>query len=624
MRKLIFFLFSVFLFSANLNLLLNKLEKNEDLSNITKQESGGISYVITRYQLDMMQAHYLRDILQNTIIGYNENRYNVLDPWSAPFMPYSSVGLRIFIDNQEIGSAKYDNGLYLFGNINLDFVDHIEIYYMTPNYKDGIEPSFVIFKLYTKSPKRDEGNKLSFLHSSTKSNTAVFEHAKYNKNFSYFTHLSRSSINHKEYPIHNKNISRDEKNFHFLSKFNYKNSHLLINLIHKNLNDFMGMSLDGAPDKSHTYVNEAHVGYIYKGNFIFKYNFDYTHNKSEFKESPTPLYYEKIPIYPYNEPIYNIIEKDYGIINTFSFNKYLKYDKYDGWLGVDFRDKRMNYPLIIKNDTKIKYDSIKKQRVFSFFTENRYQINKRNIISLAYKGTRYFNIDKKDYYLKNYKAGHTFVYNKDNIFKLFYYHFEYPVPLYFYSFLSDENIVLNPQKGNALILKYKKNINNDNKLQLIYFTGKTKNYPYFVKDKNIYNSYISLKMLNLRYKYIYNEINTFSMDLSKMFFSKKSPLRADIKVSILNTHRHGRIEMFENYIFRKTIYDSSVSVIRNLKAGIKYSINDNLTFSIKGDNLLTHGYTRHYPIYNYLTNKISEYQIELQERKIITGLEYVF
>ena len=624
MKKFIFFLLSTCLFSANLNLMLNKLEKNEDLSNLTKQESGGISYVITRYQLDMMQAHYLRDILQNTIIGYGENRYNVLDPWSAPFMPYSSIGLRLFIDDQEIGSAKYDNALYLFGNINLDFVDHIEIYYMTPNYKDGIEPSFVIFKLYTKSPKRDEGNKISFFHSSTKSNTFVFEQAKYNKNFSYFAHLSRSAINHKKYNIQNRNISRDENNFHFLSKFNYKNSHLLINLIHKNLNDFMGMSLDGAPQKAHTYTNEAHIGYKYNGTFIFKYNFDYTHNKSEFIERPTPLYYEKIPVFPYYYPIYSVKEKDYGIINTLSFNKYLKYRKYDGWIGADFRDKRINFPLIIKNNTEFKYDSIKKQRVLSFFTENRYQINKKNIISLAYKGTRYYNLSANDYYLKNYKAGNTFVYNKNNIFKIFYYHFEYPVPLYFYSFLKNENIILSPQKGNALIFKYKKNLNDNNRFQIIYFIGKTKNYPYFIKDKNIYNSYISMKMLNFRYKYIYNEINTFSADLSKMFFSKKSPLNSDIKISFINTHRHGKIEMFENYIFRKTNYGSSISVIRNLKVGIKYNVTDNLTFSIKGDNLLSHGYTRYYPIYNYFTNKISEYQIELQERRIIIGLEYLF
>ena len=107
--------------------------------------------VITPY-LQRMQAKSLKDILKSTYpLGYNENRYGRPDPTTFPIAaaPFLSSMMRVFIDNQEITTGLYGSGIVLLGDINLEFVDHIEVYTQNPSYEYSTESTYVLVKLYS-------------------------------------------------------------------------------------------------------------------------------------------------------------------------------------------------------------------------------------------------------------------------------------------------------------------------------------------------------------------------------------------------------------------------------------------------------------------------------------------
>ena len=381
--KRIFFLFLIFNFlfaSENVKILLDEIEKNEDLSLKTKKESMGISYIITRYQLDMMQARTLKDVLKNTLIGYNISRFALLDPWRSNTLPYSSSGIRIFIDNQEITTARYDNGLFLLANLNLSFVDHIEVYYLNPSYSISIEPAYVIIKLYSKNPQRDDGKKLSFTYGSYGSNSQAFEYANSQENF--YTCFSRSEVNHKKVNIDSKSISRDNKNYHFLLTYNKKNTKILLNGLIQKQDPFIGIGWDGKSDNEREIIKNIHLGIENEIlGFNFSYMLDYMRESVSFSES-SGLYLKPIPTFPYIITIYDVALKGYGLINTIQMKKEYQNDKNKIIYGLSYRNKKMDYDFLKVNGQEVDYKGIKNQNVISLFLENNIQISQNNILTL--------------------------------------------------------------------------------------------------------------------------------------------------------------------------------------------------------------------------------------------------
>ena len=621
---ILFFLFVVNLFAVNLTVLLNQIEKNEDLSNKTKQESSGISYVITRYQLDMMQARYLRDILKNTIIGYEISRYGVLDPWRANNLPYSSNGIRVFIDNQEITTAQFDSGLFLLGNINLSFVDHIEVYYLNPSYSISTEPAYIIIKLYSKSPKKDEGKRVEVSYGTFGSNSVNFDVADGKSN--YYLHFSRSEVNHKKVQIDDKSISRDNNNAHFLWTYRYKNTSFLLNAIYQNQDPFLGISWDGKIDDGSQIYKEAHFGIEHKiDNWKLEYTCDYLRNNL--------YYYEENGLFVKNVPPYKILIKKiktigYGVVNTLKASYNENKDDHKLILGFDFRNKNVNYTDVKVNNMELDYEGMKKQSIISAYIEDNIQTKENLIFTLGYKFSKYLNDIMPDYNLHQYKANITYLYNKNNIYKVSYQHLEYSIPIYLYNNLYATSF-LKPQKIDALIGKYKRNFNTHD-VELVGFYGINKNYPIMqengtltTNDKDIYIKYISLK-----YHKNYNVINDFVAEYLYLK-AENVPLNRSYILLVLNTHRYKKFDFFENLVYKN--HEFKVNGVKSRKdgvdvsLGVKYNYNDNLSFSLKGENILGTNYENTYlRVVNFDISNIEGVNLELIDRKFTVSMEYWF
>ena len=627
--RVVFFLFLIFNFlfaSESVKTLLDEIEKNEDLSLKTKKESMGISYVITRYQLDMMQARTLKDVLKNTMVGYNISRFGVVDPWRSNNLPYSSNGIKIFIDNQEITTARYDNGLFLFGNLNLSFVDHIEVYYLSPSYSISTEPAYVIIKLYSKNPKRDEGKKLSFTYGSYGSNTQTFEYATSKKNF--YTCFSRSEVNHKKVNIDTKSVSRDNKNYHFLLTYNKRNTKVLLSGIIQKQVPFMGISWDGKLDNGKEEFKDLHFGIENSSlGFNFNYMLDYMRDSASFSES-TGLYLKPISTFPYFIPIYDVVSEGYGIINTFRMDKKYENDTSKIIYGLNYRNKKMNYNYVKVNGREVDYKGMKKQNVISLFLENNIQLLQNYVLTLGYEYSKYLNDNTSDYTLNQYKVSSTYLMNKDNIFKLGYQHIEYSVPPYIYKTFYGNND-LKPQKNDVVMLKYKTFLNEENELELIGFYGINRNFPVMQKDGTLKssNEKIYLKMFDVRFRKNYNVLNDFIIDLNYIKI-KNSILDTTWKIIVLNTHRYKKLDFFENVIYKKNRYETPIKIRKNgfdVSLGVKYNYNKNLTLSAKVENLFDSAYENSFlRIKNLNPVNIDKTDIQVIDKKFECGLEYWF
>ncbi|QCI27910.1 TonB-dependent receptor [Caminibacter pacificus] len=621
MRLLSFLLFFSILFAGDLNMLLNKIEKSEDLSKKTMQESAGISYVITRYQLDMMQAKYLSDVLKHTIIGYGENRYGITDPWNSYFIPYNTVGVRIFLDNQELTTAKYDNALFLYSKIDLSFIDHIEIYYMSPTYELSPEPAYIIIKLYSKDAKRDEGTRIATSYGTFKSNSQVVDFANSGK-YNVYTHFSRDYIGHKTIPYKDTLLNRDSLTYHYLlSVYNEKTRYLLSTIFYKQ-HSFLGLSVDGNIKKSLVWTKYLHFGIDHKfnDNFTFKYSLDYTNDKSVFAESPTPVFYSL----QFNIPLYDVLIKGIGKVHTTEFVYKKTTSKNKFVTGVSARFKRMDYPTIKLNSYYFDYEGVKRQDIYTAFMENNYQYLKNAILTLGAAYSIYESDNINDRKLKQYKIGNTYLLDKNDVFKLFFYHYEFGIPPYLISTLLGDSRNIEPQKTNVFIFKYKRQLNSSSNIEGIYMYAKHSNYLLFTKEglQSIPEP-MKLKIFNVRYHKNYNIINDFVIDASDMIL-EDAPIKKIIRIIFLNTHRIKKFDLFESLVFRYSKFGDSSKRGYDLNGGVKYNVNDNFSISLKAQNILNKRYENGYLTIDMNTQERDVITTPLLERSITLSVEYMF
>ena len=139
-------------------LCLKTIKKSQIFLKKTKDESAGNLIVYTRDDLERMQVESLKDILKSLRgFTYLENRFGQPDILNADPITYYSKSVRIYLNENELLTSLSGSGFIIFGDMEMDFIDHVEIYEGFPSFDIGVEPATIVIRLYTKSPKHDEG-----------------------------------------------------------------------------------------------------------------------------------------------------------------------------------------------------------------------------------------------------------------------------------------------------------------------------------------------------------------------------------------------------------------------------------------------------------------------------------
>ena len=616
MKKLALIVISTILYSQPLNILLNKIEKNNDLSMQTKQEAAGISYVITRYQLDMMQAKYLKDVLKNTAISDNTNRYNLIDPFSLNMSPFGNNNIKVYIDDYEINSMSSENSLFLFSNLSLDFVDHIEIYYFSSADKYFGEPTYVVIKLYSKDPKRDNGVNL-FTSSSKLYNSESFSYGDYKSN-PYYIYASRNQVTNSGIKVETKDVSKNSKTYHLFSKMKYGKNNFIFNSLIDKRDAFLGMSSNGEPDKSYMKNKQFLIGWDRKFDKIrINYTFNYQENLDDFAQEDKALFVKD------DKSIYTMYTSGKN------FTNYLKV----AYNIIDDKNSKFSTGLLVKNEHNFDIDyqingihnfnGIRNQTKYTVYVDNQYQYLKNSILNTSLSYSIYDNDVVDNYYLINFKIGNTYLLDNANIFKFFYFHIENTPPNYLVNSIF-QNSKLVPTITNSYVFKYKRKVDENNKFFITFITGDSKDQIVY-KDNGLENQHdkITLNLIDLRWSKNYNYINNFVIEMFSMNVNN-SQLKKQQQISILNTHRYYKFSFFENIIYKKVTTSHNNSGC-DLDLGIKYNVNENFTISIKGESLLAQRYENEYMRVDVDTGKtLTPFYYPSTPKNVDFSVEYNF
>ncbi|MFA9374618.1 MAG: hypothetical protein ACERKK_10725 [Poseidonibacter sp.] len=623
-NKLLFLLFlQSSLFAVDdftIDKLLTDIEKKTDLSSKTKLENGGISTIYTRDDINRMQVKSLKDILKLTRnVGYTENRYGLPDSlYQGSTQPFLSSTIRVFIDNQEITTSLYGSGLIILGDIDMGFVDHVEVYTQNPSFEFSTEPTYALIKLYSKKALKDEGGKISISKGSYgSSNISGYYSQELEKDWAYFVYLSLNDDKRKKYYSNNQKLSRDKKVSHLLASFYNDKSSILFEAISSNRDSFVDASTDASANLAKIEHQSIFLGYDYKNsNFSFLTSYGYMNTQTDFKDDNQTLYSQetKTDSHVYtNELKYNFNAQN---------NKLLT--------GVKYRFKKFDYEKLDVNNISKTSNNYDYQAVSTVFIENQYSLKENSIITT---GVEYIDV-KNNHSIQQdelllYRVGHTYTTNNWTN-KLINSHIETSLEPYLVN--SENKFItagyIKPQEINSIIenIIYEKD---NKKYEIILDYTKIKNYlSLSTNNTTLLNNYekdVFFKSATFNLTYKYNSYDKFLLSLRHLK-TQNMPNSNDGKYSTLilrNINTYEKFDVYNELIFsnnnidNKNYYDYTLA--------IKYNYTKDFNISLKGENLFSKAKTTNYDRVDPATSlSQSDLNISSIDKKIILSMEYLF
>ncbi len=564
--------------------LLELYRKDSDLSKKTKNEALGHITIFTRDDIERMQAYRLSDLLQSLrLFRYDENMLGMSDVFHEDPIPYLSSMIKIYINDHEITSAFTGNGLFVYGNIDLGFVDHVEVYESTSSTYVNTDPSLATIKLYSKEPSREDGSHIQAYVGSRGYNHQNIAYANNDENLKYYLYASRTDADRKQNEHKEHTLSRDFKDLHALFTLEYKNISLDAEILQHKQDTFLSYSMFATPQDSELdYLMgrlSTKISFLNDDSLIlslsalrFDENLDLNMDGSSWnnKVYNTKLVDDNLSSSGFDDTYDVKLEK------TFTINKHHLIT------GTQFRFKHLydveTYIRGIK-DTDPAYTE---NTILSFYVQDDYLFDEQHLFSISGKVNHYHTkTDKNDAILNAYQARTGYIYtSKLDSFKTFLSFMQMPTEQYALTVSESDKIeILNMID---LTAEYIKKINShqvsltaqffqyDNIDAIIGRTNNPKNESYSA---------------SIKYNYVFDEFN----HLKSMVYLNQFP-------SLLSNEKRksigGFLQIFNHYkkfdIFNEAVYyeliDMPVHGI-TYNASIRYHASKDLIFSLKGTNI---------------------------------------
>ncbi len=614
----LFFLFTIttYLYASDVERLLNDFNHKNNLSQKTIDENKGHLVLFTREKLEKMHAKTLKDIFKTTpVVYYHENRYTLPDPLSSgAFEPYRSNYIRLYIDGVEITQGWMGSGVMLYGDVNIDFVDHIEFYYMIPSFETSVEPAYLTIFLYSKDPKRDSGGKLSLIGGSRGYNSQSINFGEQKDELSYMVNFSHT--NSKREKIENgtsKPLSRDFERTQLFSYVKTEDQIFHLQVMKKETDSLAGMSLDATPLISEIDYLNMHLDYGIDFSKHWRAQFAYDWLKTDTRqEDDLPLVYA-------------------GNFMGNRFNATSKNSTYSGELT--YKEKIGDHRITAGIKGRMKeLDSFSvegygalplffnRESILSAFFQDQYALSKAELLTLGVEYSKVYrnsNIEEDD--LLQLRLG--YIYTSE--------HWSYKTYLYrtmftldpFSRYLDIQNFAHVPAQTTLGITQEVAYSTENSRFRLLLLlmqdedglvqnsaSGETKyfftilNYDY---DFDM-NNKMNLQLYYARYEDIF--------DLDKL---------EDTSGYLSFTNSYEKLDFYngvvwhQNSINHKNYFD--------LTSSVSWNVNENLTLTLKGQNLLDKAKkTSMFRVDPTTGNMMTPLEISPIDRRITLELEYLF
>ncbi len=622
---LLFLIFSNALFAYDIDQMLDLYRKESDLSQKTKNEALGHLTIYTRDDLERMQAYTLSDLLNSLrLCRYDENMIGLPDVLHTDPSIYSSDVVKIFINDHEISSAFAGSGLYLYGNIDLGFVDHVEIYEGSASSYVSTGLSAITIKLYSKDPKRELGGSIQAVGGSRKSHFENVSYAGVEKDWDYYLYASNTVANRQKYVHDGHSLSRDNNTKHAFMTMKYKNVKFGAELIDHKTDPFLGLSMFATP-------NEGDLHYLLKrisstmtflddDSLKFSFSFIRVNGRMNLHMDGTRWTRDTSKIFlPKDNLVSDSVDDTYHV----KLEKMIDYKQHHIVLGGMY-DRRLLHDVKAYNNGVLDPNPDRiNNTILSPYIQDDYALSPNQIMTASVKYNHYnsnSNKDKRIFDTFQLRVGYIVTTNTD-VFKVFASQMQLPTEQYAIDFNGQENIELLRIRDYSA--EYSKKIDNQ-KVSLCYEYLENQN-PVAVR-KNGLPKYYANHSVSLKYDYDFNPYNS----LKSMYFINKYHNVVTAKdmhseggfLRLLNTWKQFD---FYNEVDYHHLYNSKINGAQ-FNTGVRFKAKPTLIFTLKGTNIFNSAAVSEYDYVGFVgfTPEIRHLYISPIDRSVMVGMEYDF
>ena len=607
--------------AESVDTLLSEFSQKNDTSHKTIDANKGHLVLFTRDKIEKMRAKTLKDILLTTpFIHYKENRYAIPDPLSGySASPFASDFIRIYIDGVEITHGWFGSGMLLYGDIDLNFADHIELYYGTPSFENSAEPSYLTVLIYSKDPSRDSGGKASLLIGDNGSSSQTFSYGEEMDDFSYMFNISHTdAIRNKVANGTGVPLNRDYKRTQIFGYIKNENQIAHLQLLSKDAKSLAGLSLDATPELSEMDYANLHLDYAIQFNAQWHAQFAYDRTKVEIRQQddlPLMLASALAGVTSFGAEI-----------STSAFTGELTYKNQFGnhhiLAGIKARQKNLlSFKIAGMPPSSPTFN---KESITSLFAQDQYRFTENHLLSLGLSYShveRNGNVDNSD--LWHLRFG--YIYAKK--------HWSYKTYLYKIMFAKDPRALTAIPPGSKLPIQTSWGFTHEISYQdekqharLLLMGMREKNGLLIPPGTPI----TEVEYLSAMFDYHYNFNSNHKIDLHLQYGQYRDDLDLyrynDWGGHLALSNSFDNFEIYNSLVWHKNNGDNIHYF--DLTSAITWNAAENLSFTLKGENLLGRGIEN--KMYRFRPNPmggimpISPLDIPVTDRRVTLQMEYTF
>ncbi len=638
MKQLFFLVLfcSHIVWAESLDALLEEYQNTSEKSLQTVDEKMGHVVVYSQKDIRRMQYNSLDDILKELPrMNLSKNRYGV----NTPTLSGTNTGVtgffRVFINNHEVSSVHTQTSTITWGDIPLNFVDYVEVYYGDSSFALGNETGIYFIRIYTKKANKTNGGEIVYQTTDNGSNSQSVLHSQtLPKDWSYFFFASRNTFN-QDTNIGTQGVNNDmQRQYAFLD---LSNESTTINLGYSDVQkeSYFGMSKDLKSDDGEIKSKDLYVNLTkyFLEDHSLKLNASYDINTRFYKESNA----EGLAIVPIRKPqipVYNIsyYTEDLELEKTKLYlSKTLEFGNHNLLAGLDYskktyKVKNREYTETFTPTSTTTHYSIghfydyDEENTYSALLQDQYQA----FDELYFIGN--VKVDKyerkgviKDSTENLFRIG--FIYTPMNNFGLKGFYNKTYLPPTFY------NVDFFEQAGNEVkSQKYRFYT-----LEGVYTTNNTKTslqYNHVQIDDFFYFTPVGFRNIDYRiktngfifdYEYQFENNDKFHLNYFTTRLNQTAT-NSDEGGYIKYMGEYQNFEYFGSMIYRNSYYfgDLKVSSSVDFSLGASYYLTKDVSLSLKGENLFNKS------TQSVFSNNGSDIGLRDRDRSLSLSMKWVF
>ena len=617
-------LYFIFLSSINANeieTLLNNYTNKNSFSNKTIDANKGHLILFDREKIEKIHAKSLKDIFKTVpLMYYYENRYALPDPLvSGGIEPYKSNFIRIFIDGVEVTQGWLGSGVMLYGDINIDFVDHIEFYYLATSYDSSSEPAYLTIFLYSKTPREDTGMKASLVVGNSGANSQSITYINKINDISYMVSLSHQNV--KKDKIDNFTstpLSRDFKRTQLFSYIKTDNQKFNLQIINKDMDSLAGMSYDSTPIVSTMKYLNVHLNYSINFASYWHFQTSYEWLKSDIIQvDDTPLIWSNAfgPISNQFNAVYKNSTYSTEITYKRRLGKHL--------ITTGIKNKYKELDSFTNNNIEQSNSPFTQENINSIFFQDQYSLNDKELITFSIANN---DIHRNGGAIENelLQLRFGYIFSGDSWgYKSYIYRTQFGLdPLTRYlNFDKYKDTIKQTTIGFTQEVSYK---DNKSYFRLLMLLMKDEN-GLLEAESKIGGGKTQYFSTILNYDYKFNQNNNLNIQLYYATYNNIFDIDklTDSSAYISHSISYNKFDFYNGIIWHKNNIDK-INFI-DWTSTISWNINKDITITLKGQNLLDRAKNK--PIYRVDPIKqtmITPLFVNTVDKRFTIELEYLF